>query len=234
VRAIRVSATVLAAAMAAVAVAAPPEVPPPVKVEVGKDHTVTLKPAGAAKFTAAPGFDPSECLWFPGERGDDGSQIFLVRPYRPGKFRVTLWSEGDKRGVYSTLVLEASGAVPPGPTPPDPPTPPTPKPDGALGLVKASRDGLAAVAGQWRPQATALANAQRSTASALAAGGIPDDPAKILAAWRSANNATVDPKGWEPWGKTVSARLSELYAGGKLPTKSEWAAAFREVAEGLE
>jgi hypothetical protein len=224
------SVTVLASLVASAALAAPPDVPDKLVAEPGQLVRIVVK---ADDVGVLKNFTDSEAFWgeLVGPKGER-HYVFQAPAKNPRhQYVVGWWRKGETEGTSTTITV---GAVPPGPTPPDPPTPPTPKPDGALGLVKASRDGLAAVAGQWRPQATALANAQRSTASALAAGGIPDDPAKILAAWRSANNATVDPKGWEPWGKTVSARLSELYAGGKLPTKSEWAAAFREVAEGLE
>lgn len=128
--------------------AAPPEVPKePTVVKVGKDRQVEITSSGP--FTAAPGFSPDEGLWFPGERSDDGKkQIFLFRPYRKGEFRVTLWTEGDKRNQYSVLVLkteEAPAPVPPGPTP-DPdvePVDPDEEPDPFLVPgVRGAPDGL--------------------------------------------------------------------------------------------
>jgi len=135
---------VLLGGIAAAPLLADPPAVTPVAVEVGKDRAVTVRPHAGAKFTAAPGFGPDECLWFPGERADDGSQVFLVRPYKPGTFRVVLWSEGDKRGAYSTLVLDATGGKddPPPPVPDPKPKPdPAPAPAGPLWLIVVEETG---------------------------------------------------------------------------------------------
>lgn len=123
-----------------------------------------------------------------------------------------------------------------GPRPPPGPGPgPGPKPDGELGLIKASRDGAASVSSPSKStESAALAEKNRSLASAIAAGGVKDDPAAILAEWRAGNNAAASKAVWGPWGESCSKRLNELYNAGKLPTKAEWIAAFKEIATGLE
>lgn len=144
-----------------------------------------------------------------------------------GTATVAAWGVKDSRPVkLATFRVEAGQ----GPRPPPKPDPI----DGALGLIKASREGLAKVAVSTKAaDAVKLAKAQRGIASAIAAGGV-SQPAAILAAWRDANRATVDGAAWKPWGEVVSAALSKLYADGKLPDKSAWVAAFTEIADGLE
>lgn len=110
---------------ACICVAAPPKPEADVvKAEIGKDTQVFIRSTGGAKFTAAPGFGKDECLWFAGERTEDG-QVFLVRPYyEDRKFRVLLWSEGDKRNEYSTLEIDPTpGTTAPPPKKKDPVTP---------------------------------------------------------------------------------------------------------------
>jgi hypothetical protein len=140
---------------------------------------------------------------------------------------VGLKAEKDIRSA----VLDVDGNAAPRP----PPDPPKPLPDGKLGLVKASRDGLARVAGTNRDaNAKALAASQRGLATAVLAGRV-NDPPKILAAWRDGNRAAVTtPDAWKGWGEVVSAALAKLYADGKLPDAAAWSAAFEEIALGLE
>jgi hypothetical protein len=163
-----------------------------------------------------------------------GRELVFVAP--PGKYTVSLLTvkttaagpELDE--VETEVVVGIPDPMPPKPVPPTPPDPV--KPDGELGLRKASRDGAGKVAGAAAHRA-ALAKANRSHASAVAAGAFPDAPA-YLAGWRDANKASgADPAAWKPWAEAVSARLAELHKAGKLPGKSEWAAAFTEIADGL-
>jgi len=109
--------------------------------------------------------------------------------------------------------------------------PPPPLPDGEFGLIKASREGLAKVTD--KAAALKLAAVQRSHASACAAGAFPDFAA-ALEGWRAANKGAVDAATWAPWGVAVSTQLKAAYTGNKLPTKTQWAAAFSEIADGLE
>lgn len=155
----------------------------------------------------------------------DGKRLAVWAP--PGTYRLTALVPVGEDVVWVEHVLIVTGH---GPQPP--PVPPVPQPDGKLGLVKASRDGLAGVTD--RTKARELAAAQRSHASAVAAGAYGDDAAQILAGWRDANKRAVDPVAWGPWGVAVSTRLADLYRDGKLKTRADWAAAFEEVAAGLE
>lgn len=147
----------------------------------------------------------------------------------PGEYLVLCSYDDGKQFVE----LEWRGSLTGGVTPPVPPKPPEPLPDGKLGLVKASRDGAAKVTSAPEKK-VALAKAQRSHASAVAAGAFGNDAAKILAGWRDANRVAVDSAEWAEWGKAVSSRLAELHAAGKFTAAADWAAAFAEVAQGLE
>ena len=116
---------------------------------------------------------------------------------------------------------------------PLPPEPPTPQPDGKLGLIKTSREGVLKVSTATAADRKKLASAQRSVASAVAAGGVIQ-PADILKVWRDGNNAAVNSVEWQKWGVDVSTSLQKLYADGKLKSKDDWSAAFEEIALGLE
>jgi hypothetical protein len=146
---------------------------------------------------------------------------------------VTLDGKGGV-GIAEHRAVVVVGAGP-NPLPPGPgPGPgPVPLPDGELGLRKASRDGAAGVPAPHAAQRAALAKAQRSHASAVAAGAFPG-PAEYLAGWRAANTAAATPAGWKPWADAVSAKLADLYRSGKLPAAGAWAEAFNEIAAGLE
>jgi hypothetical protein len=121
----------------------------------------------------------------------------------------------------------------PGPTPkPDDPVNPV-LPDGPLGLRKVSRDGARAVA--LPADAAKLAGANRSTASAVAAGGAGSTAASYLARWREGNKgAGVSEAAWAPWATAASGGLQAAYKGGRLTTAGTWAAAFTELADGLD
>lgn len=151
----------------------------------------------------------------------------IVLPSKAGIYRVILW-DGVKVEDSVVLVIDATGGKPVPPTP----DPVVPKPDGKLGLIKASREGLAKV----NPKAgdvEKLITAQRSVRSAVAAGGLVT-PADILKGWRDANNAAVDATVWQKWGVDVSGLLQKLYTDGKLKDKSDWALALEEITQGLE
>lgn len=152
----------------------------------------------------------------------------------PGTYSVELLSV--KLGMDgATEVSEASVTVVIGQSPNPSPTPtPTPAPvDGALGLVKASREGLSQVPVLARGDAGKLAAWQRSLSSSIAAGAY-QTPQQVLAAWRDGNNKAVNASSWSAWAAPVSAQLQALYTQGKFPTVSDWAPAFAEIASGLE
>lgn len=183
--------------------------------------------------------DPGALVWILGNSEKrylevNGGRQLVFASGTPGQYRFYLVAagvDGDRvlldRAVH-VVTVRGSSPVPPGPTPG--PTPPTPQPDGVLGLVKASREGLSRVSDP--SGRTALASAQRAHASAVAAGAFQDAGA-ILNGWRTANRMAVDSATWTPWGQAVSTALQALYAGGRLRSNSEWAAAFDEVAQGL-
>jgi hypothetical protein len=155
---------------------------------------------------------------------------------KPGRFRLVGFAAKGDKPVYAvtTLVVGQSPEPPgPGPGPPDPPNPPTPQPDGAMGLIKASREGLAKVTvADKAKQAAALAAKQKAHAAAVAAGAFAG-PAAILDGWRQINREAVNASEWAPWGQAVSAQLSALHSAGKLTGNAAWSEAFKEVATGL-
>ena len=218
------------ALVASSALADPPVIPSPVTVPVNRDYVVKIKVDDASKVGYREAFNQADCLFFRGYSPDPKEMVFLVRPYRAGEFQAVFWTQGET--ASSVLIINPGTApTPPGPNPPGP-TPPGPLPDGALGLIKASRDGLAKVTTD-KGQAAALAKAQRSHASAVAASAFPS-AAAILAGWREANRVAANTVSWAPWGEVVSAKLSDLYRAGKLPDSASWSAAFNEIASGLD
>lgn len=154
----------------------------------------------------------------------DGGWLAITQAPASGGYAVYV-AVTTKTGLYHQRHVIVDGA----PTPPAPP--PTPLPDGVLGLAKISRDAAKFVN---RPtDAKALANAQRSIASAIRAGGLTQ-PTAALNAWREANRAAVDVGYWLEWGKAVTKALAILQEAGKLPWPDTFADAFEEIATGLE
>jgi hypothetical protein len=175
----------------------------------------------------------------------DDRRVEFVAP--PGRYEVQAreWLVKDgklqpPKTVYFTVTVLGTG--PPTPPPdPDVPTPPTPQPDGALGLIKASRDGMAKVPAASRAKAAALANAQRSIKSALAAGayaaqaqqGAEALAAAVLRDVRAAGNAAVAGADWSAWTANCAPVLNALYVAGRLKTVKDWENALEEIAIGL-
>lgn len=145
--------------------------------------------------------------------------------------------EGTSVKIVAEMLVDVGGKKPD----PDPIVPPDPaKPDGKLGLRKASREGAARAPPSVRPvESQSLAYKQRSLAAAIQAGAVNTggqfDPALALVKWREGNNASVaDKNAWAAWAAACSAKLEALFKAGSLPDKSAWADAFIEIAEGLE
>jgi len=123
---------------AAAALADPPKVPDPLKLPVGEDATVTVKVPAGQKGAFRAAFDPADCTFFRGWSDAAEEMVFLVRPKRPGKFRVVFWTVGE--AASSELVVDA-GDPPPPPTPgPAPPGPAPPAPDALAAAVRAAYD----------------------------------------------------------------------------------------------
>lgn len=149
-----------------------------------------------------------------------------------------------KRFDQGTKTVAFDGVSPtpnPGPSPgpgPNPVPVPVPTPIDKFGLVKASHDGARLnIAANAKQEAELLASANRSLASAIAAGGIqPDTPKGYLDAWRAYNaGAGVTPANWSLWNTVTSTRLREVNETLKLlKTRADWAQAFNDIAAGLE
>lgn len=148
------------------------------------------------------------------------------------KLRVINFTTREVVTLRHAVVIEGA-PTPPGPVPPAP-TPPVP--DGALGLVRVSREGMqSVVSAEKATQAKRLADAQRVHASGVAAGRYAD-AAAILEGWRVANREVLDAAAqvlWKPWATAVSAKVADLHKGGKLPGNKDWSDAFTEIANGL-
>lgn len=141
---------------------------------------------------------------------------------------------GEQARADFDVVIGTPPPTPPGPTPPGP-VPPGPLPDGAFGLMKASRDGFAAVVNPPAGAAARLAAAQRSHAAAVAAGAF-SNPAAVLDGWRAANRAALteaERATFAPWATAVKARVDALVGVGHLTTNQAWHDAFVEIADGL-
>lgn len=167
-------------------------------------------------------------LPFPSEELKDPKRLLIpVTGVKPGRYRfvaVGASAKGEQVRVDFVVVVGD-------PILPEPPGP-VPLPDGKFGLVKVSRDGLSRVT-PLAGDRDKLAKAQRALASAVAAGGLTT-PFSILNAWREGNNAAVTATVWAPWGTQVGTALNKLFTDGKLKDKGDWAAAFEEIALGLE
>jgi hypothetical protein len=220
------------AVSAPLSAAAPPALKVPAEVKAEGEYVVVVPETDAVSvlYVALSGAES-----FPAAMLKDGKSFVLpVRGLAAGRYKfaaVAAGKTGEQARADFTVIVGTPPTPPPGPTPgPTPPTPPRPD-DGATGLRKASRD---AAAGTPAAERAKLSAAQRSHASAVAAGAFAT-PAAILAGWREKNNtAGVTPATWAAWGAAVSAKLSALYAAKKLTTNAQWAAAFEEIADGLD
>lgn len=134
-----------------------------------------------------------------------------------------------------TVTLSVGDTPTPGPGP-GPGPDPKPQPDGEFGLIKASREGMAAVSSASKSEeAVALARAQRAHAAAVAAGAFAS-PKAITDGWVEANKKALSDTAraaWTPWALAVSKQFEFVFAAGKLKGNTEWAAAFNEMADGL-
>jgi hypothetical protein len=169
---------------------------------------------------------------------ESGATLYVWAP--PGKYTVRLTAiDFDAKKVERATFTFSVGDTPPGPGPgPGPgPKPPTPPPDGKYGLTKASREGVALVSSPGKAaEAKRLAAAIRPHAAAVAAGAF-DGTAKILEGYGAAARGALaesERAAWKPWSAAVAARMKELDTGGTLAGNNEWAAAFAEVADGLD
>lgn len=130
---------------------------------------------------------------------------------------------------------------PPTPIPPSPPNPPEPEPlpHGKYDLSRLSRDWAKLSVTLDGPRRTAsarsLAASFHTMASAIAAGTLTV-PSDILAETKKSNQNALgsDAESWRPWFVLLAARLESLGKGGELNVADDYAAAWREIAAGLE
>lgn len=207
------------------AVALPPkiEVAPEQKPVDGWVRVVPQTDAVSVVYVSLDGLSP-----FPSEELKDPRRLIIpVHSVKEGRYRfaaVASSKTGEQTRVDFVVLVGTN------PKPVDPVVPVNPDQPTKFGLKKVSKEKVPSAA---KPEAKkALAQAQRSIASAVAAGGLTE-PADILAEWRKANNAAVVAEDWKQWGSAVSGALQKLFADGKLKDKADWAAAFNEIADGL-
>lgn len=235
--------------------AAPPKVPGHRTLSVNEVFEVEFEEDAAGPVVLDNPY-PSSILFVREAKPSRAKAVaYIIQPKAAGTYRFTLWTEGDKVGktlpvAYYEFTVGGSPLPPGPPTPPGPPNPP-PQPDGAFGLIKVSRDGLATVGLSVFPPlktsgAKALASNSRTIASAIAAGGqvdpsVSSDNARfVLKTWGDGNakaltdtfNTTAS---WRPgWADPVTKAFFKVNTDGKLKTKQDWVDALREIADGLD
>lgn len=145
-------------------------------------------------------------------------------------------------GILMQDIYVGGAPVPPGPGPgPEPPPEPDPTfPDGKYKLAATSYQlakTLVLVASNRAKGAEAVATATEGIAAAISAGVLTDQ-AEILKRLKAKNNSQLElakiPIGeWDAFGRALQSELYQLYKDKKLNTPSDYAEAFREIAEGL-
>jgi hypothetical protein len=234
---------------------APPPTPAPDPVAklsgpkaVDLGAPIILNPTGSTapggyEFGVAAGPGPVPIVTLKSD--DKQTVIGMATAATPGsyQFYVVAWGQGAAAAGVSPHAFAFWTVTVGQPAPPPPPTPPPPGPsDGAMGLVKASRDGMAGVqldAMLKANTAKALADAQQKTAATLTTSPQPTDPAQLAVAalnLRRTNNGTAagaNAAAWVPWAVACDAQVQALYAAGRLKTVADWSAALTEIAQGL-
>lgn len=183
----------------------------------------------------------------------DGTKIIFGTGVQNSTFTVILTAsfvyttkEGDKiteiiqRSTTSTVSVQIQGSIPtpgPGPGPG-----PGPRPDSNLtGLSKQAYDwvGLVNRTGSYtddkvKSDAQKLSVSFNGVAAAVAAG-VHTDVQAILKATKESNDATIENRTeWLPWFTKMSEYLQQSYGNGTVRTPQQFAAAWREIAKGLE
>lgn len=137
---------------------------------------------------------------------------------------------------FVTLTKEVTiGGVQPNKPAPRPQ--PQPKPN-QTGLFNNTQTWLSTVnlAKAKRAQdALALSRSFRNVASSIREGALADIAA-ITAQTKKSNDALLgqDLPAWGGWFKNLATTLDELYKSGQVMTPSQFAAAWEEIADGLE
>lgn len=240
-RAVHAACVAVLCGWAPAAFAAPPEVPKSLTVRPGQIVRVPVKADDKAAVGMWRSFTDEQAFFAELAGTGAGARQFAFQSETPGTYTIVFWSAGETGGVAVVITVGDPGPKPPAPPKPDDPIPPPkPKPDPTpdeLGMVKASRDGLAAV-GDFEDKArhaAVMAKGLRAAAAKLAAGGIPFEVGAI----RREVQAACDAIGggntalWVAWDKTVSAKVVELDRAGRLREKAAWVQLINEIAAGL-
>ena len=215
--------------------AQPPSVKVPEKIEGQIASFIILRAETDAKTVMFYPIDEGINV-FPSELLAD-KKATVITAAKPGRYRILVYT-GNENGPSSPAicVVLIKGTEPE----PQPEPDPKPKPDGDFGLRKLSRDATKKVTSAVRQrEQKALAAAIRGHASAVAAGAYDQYTGENYAAWvmhglRQATGNAATASEWQPWTKDISPALEKLYREGKLSGKTKWAAAFEEIAQGLE
>lgn len=180
-----------------------------------------------------------------------GQPPVLLFAGKPGAYTLTvrlLDPDTKRTTTHRRRVVVADGSSPdnppepdgpnPPPGPPPPGPPPTPKPvrppAGPLGLAPIVFDAVAPLPQPARAKCPQVAAAFRSLSAAIAAGvlGIGQIPGETR---RQFDAATADQAAaWKPADTATQAELRKLAAAGRIKSAQDLAAAYLEIATGID
>ncbi len=191
------------------------------KIVVTKDGGLIILDAG--KSIGAKSFEwevlPAKT---PGFLVIDGGRRAVFAPGKAGQFTIVLAVAGDggELDIETVTFREGPG---PGPNPPGP-----------------DPVSLAELATQWADavdsptkaaDASKLANAFETVAAQLAAGALPEEPERILAATKSIYEMSLGSAlaAWRPWLDSLGAYMTDHDSGDYVTQWNEIAAGLRAV-----
>ncbi len=166
------------------------------------------------------------------------AEVIIVHTYVVKDKDGKITEVGNKLNVVTTDVNIGSETPGPGPGPGPGPDPSPTFPDGKFKLSKVVYDiAMKTVTVDKQKGAAAVANGCNAVAASIAAG-VLKDPAEILKTLREKNNANLEaqnikPATWDAFGIELQKELLKLYKDKKLLTVSDYADAFKEIADGL-
>lgn len=174
----------------------------------------------AAKIHAAETTLPTY-TWY--DYGPDGLKMAFIPGPQSGSYTM----------IAGTQFYTVTSAGQPGPTPP---TPPVPQP--LTGLAKQVYDWATELGPKdiRAADAKALAKAMEATAAQIGAGAIKTKD-EIIQATAAANRAAIGENRrtvWLPFFTKLMAYLDAESTAGRLTATDQYAAAWRDIAKGLE
>ena len=204
--------------------------------EVAAGHPAWFQITGLASGASA--------AWFPSAHLQAGpphlvecSALFWTQT--PGSYTVNAiavdWEAKRLTPLMATVQVVGDGPLPP--PDPDPPIPP-PTPDPLTGLALLAYDwALSETPTVKRVEyATGLAGSFSGMAAKIAAGTV-SKPQDIIDQTTAANRAAIGETGraaWLPWFERLRVYLNAESKAGRLVTPEHYAAAWRQIAKGLE